>query len=154
MKTNILLVAAIALSLNTNAQKAKHPVHAKSQPVNTQGSDVKMLRNIDNSRFSIIDPKWEVETPSKTTTKSTVVTKTSKDGLTMLDNRMFVVKNGATASMNKHVTLKNGSIVMINGVVIKKNGKVEHLNNGDSIDMSGHLSCKSNPLNHKEQAAL
>ena len=157
MRNKILLIAAIAFSINANSQ---HNVKSgKSQPVYTDGKIVQMLRNIDNSCFSIIDPSWEVVTNAEVTCKSettisTIVSVEPKDCFKMVDNKMFVVKNGTSTSMNNYQTLKDGTVVMINGVVITNSGKIVHLNNGDCVDMKGNLSCIQKAGNCKEQATL
>lgn len=156
MKRKALLAAAVVLTFNIRAEKPIHKV-LKSQPVITKGHAVSMTRNVDNSRFSVIDPSWETTVASQEKAKPVESKKASTANALhcykFIDNKMFEVKNGELAAMTNHKTLKNGSVVLINGVVITKKGKTVHLNNGDIVDIKGHIALAVK-AETKEQATL
>ena len=128
MKTNMLIIAALAFSVNAFAQNS---------PANTNDKMASMNRqNVGNFSVSHINPSWETVTAAKTHYRGATAVMAG-DGYKMTGNSMFVVKDGQQTGMLHYTTVKNGYVVLISGAVITNSGKMLFLKDGDSIDMKG-----------------
>jgi hypothetical protein len=132
MKTNILLVAALALSVSAFAQCSCGSETGTCPATNTgdklAGSNA---QTVGNFRVSGIDPTWVT---GHYNTATAVIT---KDGYKMVGNVMYEVRGGQQNGMFNYSATTNGDLVLINGVVITATGQTVFLKNGDSIDMQG-----------------
>jgi len=140
MKTNILLAAALAFSVNAIAQSS---CGAEKKQTTTTSSTDKMSsmnrQNVGNFTVSYIDPSWVTGSPAKAHySKATAVV--SGDGFKMRDKTMFAFKDGQQTDMLHYTTVKNGYVVLISGAVITSTGKVLFLKNGDSINTAGIIT--------------
>ena len=149
MKTNMLIVAALALSVNAFAQNSCGIESAQPSATNTDDKMASMNQNVSNERVSVIDPSWVAFGQSRHHT--IVVALVDKDGYKMEGNAMFAVKGGHQTGMFNYTTIKNGDLVLVNGVVITTTGEMLFLKNGDSVDMEGTVT--RNPANDNIVAA-
>jgi|GEM_PF-3094492 hypothetical protein len=137
MKTNMLIIAALAFSVNAFAQNTCGIEDAQQTPVNTDDKMASMnQKSIGNFRVSVIDPSW-VTGARATAHYNSATAVIAKDGYRMVGNTMFVTKDGHQTGMLNYTTVKNGNLVLINGVVISRSGEMLFLKDGDSIDMQG-----------------
>jgi uncharacterized protein YdeI (BOF family) len=131
MKTNMLIIAALAFSVNAFAQNTCGIEDAQQTPVNTDDKMASMnQKSIGNFRVSVIDPSW-VTGARATAHYNSATAVIAKDGYRM------VTKDGHQTGMLNYTTVKNGNLVLINGVVISRSGEMLFLKDGDSIDMQG-----------------
>ena len=134
MKNKFLLIAALTLSIAAQAQTSCSGSCGISKPEQTDDKMSSMNHNVENTRYSIINPEW---LEANKTYAAPVAIAVGKDCYMMQNNRMLAVINGTNTSMTKYMALKNGDIVLITGVVLTNSGKVLHLQNGDSVDLNG-----------------
>ncbi len=66
-----------------------------------------------------------------------------KDGVTMKDGQMYLIKDGEMTEMLKAVIMSNGTKVLTNGEGFFKNGESFKLENGDVVYMNGKIEKKS-----------
>ena len=62
-----------------------------------------------------------------------------RDGVTMKDGKMMVMKSGKATAMDKDMTMTNGNKVMMDGTVMMNDGKKMQMRNGMMMDMSGSV---------------
>jgi uncharacterized protein YdeI (BOF family) len=71
--------------------------------------------------------------------QSRMSTSQMKDGFVMTKGKMMMIQGGRISAMDQDKTLGDGTKVTTNGTVTMSGGKTTVLNNGDFIDMTGHL---------------
>ena len=150
MKNKFLLIAALTLSVATQAQTPCNTSCGKSKPEQSDDKMSSMNHNVDNTRYSVINPEWLEANKTYAAPAAAAVV---KDCYKMQDYRMLAIKNGTNTNMTKYMTLKNGDVVLITGVVITNSGKILRLQNGDSVDMNGFTTIAKTD-DEKEQVTL
>jgi len=71
--------------------------------------------------------------------QSRMSTSQMKDGMMMSKGKMMMIQGGRISAMDQDKTMSDGTEVTMNGTVTTPDEKSTTLNNGDMVDMTGHI---------------